>query len=121
MSERQKLPNWRRQETIKFEYGEHSYYVSIGYDAKVWRSRYIAAFEALIAVERFLETADCFDVVVRRRQSRAHRVEGDMAGAKIAPSRDLRGAFLRRSFSKLDPPFDFDLSRIASRLPDVFV
>ena len=33
MSERQRLPNRRRQETVELEFGEHQYAISVGFDA----------------------------------------------------------------------------------------
>ena len=33
MSERTRLPNRRRQETVELEFGEHQYAVSVGFDA----------------------------------------------------------------------------------------
>ena len=33
MSERQRLPNRRRQETVELQYGQHDYLVSVGFDA----------------------------------------------------------------------------------------
>ncbi len=33
MTNRQRLPNRRRQETVELEFGEHQYAISVGFDA----------------------------------------------------------------------------------------